>query len=144
MRTLRNLEPRDLPALYRIARAQNRRDGTSYPVPPIFNLAEGTPGFGQLAANAPIALATERDGRLRSATVFLRTIEAMHFGGGREDMEFDAGHIPLAGEMLRRMGYDDLHVFVPGARVTPEHRALLEDYGLARLDHRLAHFLKML
>jgi hypothetical protein len=68
----------------------------------------------------------------------------MHFGGGRDDMEFDAGHIPLAFDILRRMGYDDVHVFIPQARVSEEHRKRLETYGLTRLDPRLAHFFTML
>ncbi len=144
MRTVRNMEPRDLMTLMRIAAAQNRRDGTSYPLPPVFELDESSPRFGQLVQNVPLALTTERDGRVRSGTVFLRTIEAMHFGGGREDMEFDAGHIPLAFDMLRRMGYDDVHLFVPPLRVSPEHRQRLEAFGLTRLDERLAHFFKML
>ncbi|HUD74172.1 MAG TPA: hypothetical protein VMQ76_03795 [Terracidiphilus sp.] len=138
------MEPGDLVTLWQIAAAQNRRDGTKYPFPPVFNLAEGTPGFAQLLQNVPLALTTERDGRVRSGTVFLRTIEAMHFGGGREDMEFDAGHIPLAFDMLRRMGYDDVHIFVPPQRVSDEHRQRLESYGLTRLDQGLAHFFRML
>ena len=76
--------------------------------------------------------------------MFLRTIEVMHFGGGAEDMEFDAHHIPLALEMLARMGYDDVHIFIPPARVTEEHRQRLESHGLTRLDLRLAHFFRML
>ncbi len=138
------MEPRDLPELYRIARAQNRRDGTSYPVPPVFEMDEASPRFGQLTQNAPLALVTERDGRVRAGYVFLRTIEIMGFGGGREDMEFSAAHIPMALDFLRRQGYDDAHVFVPGVRVSPEHRALLEAQGMTRIDQRLAHFLKML
>lgn len=138
------MEPRDLPELFKIAQAQNRRDGTSYPVPPVFGMDETKPRFGQLLENVPLALTTERDGRVRTGTVFLRTIEVMHFGGGREDMEFDAQHIPLAFDMLARMGYDDVHVFIPGVRVSPEHRGLLESFGFTRIDNRLAHFLKML
>ena len=140
MRNIRNTEPRDLPELYRIAAAQNRRDGTSYPVPPIFNMDEASPGFGQLLKSVPLALTTERQGRVRQVHVFLQTIECMGFGGGREDMEFSADHIPMALDFLRRQGYDDLHVFIPGVRVSPEHHALLVSHGMARLDQRLAHF----
>ncbi len=144
MRKVRNTEPRDLPELFRIAAAQNRRDGTNYPVPPIFDMDEKSSRFGQLLSAVPLALTTERDGRVRQVHVFLRTIECMGFGGGEADMQFSGEHIPLALDFLGRQGYDDLHVFVPGVRVSPEHHALLASHGMTRLDQRLAHFFKML
>jgi hypothetical protein len=144
VRRVRNTEPRDLPELCRIAAAQNRRDGTSYPVPPIFEMNETSSRFGQLLPSVPLALTTERDGRVRQVHVFLKTIECMGFGGGREDMLFSADHIPMALDFLRRQGYDDCHVFIPGVRVSPEHHALLASHGMARLDQRLAHFFRTL
>lgn len=139
---LRNMEPRDLIPLWKMADAQNRRDGTSYPVPRIFEIDELSAGFGQLVQNVPLALVTERDGRVRQAHIFLRTIEVMGFGGGREDMEFSAGHIPMALDLLKRRGYDDAHTFIPKLRVSEEHAKLLEAYGMTRLDNRLAHFFR--
>lgn len=136
------MEPNDLLPLWKMADAQNRRDGTNYPVPKIFEMDRTKPGFGQLVQNVPLALVTERDGRVRQAHIFLRTIEVMGFGGGREDMEISAGHIPMALDYLKRRGYDDAHVFVPNVRVSPEHAKLLQDYGMTRLDHRLAHFFR--
>ena len=144
MKLVRMMEPRDLPALWRLAAAQNRRDGTSYPVPPIFDMDESSPNFGRLMPNVALALVTEIDGRVRMGHVFLRTIEAMSFGGGREEMEFSAKHIPMALEMLKAKGYDDVHTLVPLLRVSAEHQSLLESYGLNRIDHRLAHFFKTL
>ena len=138
------MEPRDLPALWRMAAAQNRRDGTSYPVPPVFEMDEDSPRFGQLKPNVTLALVTEVDGRVRMGHLFLRTIEAMSFGGGREEMLFSATHIPMALEMLKAKGYDDVHTLVPHPRVSEEHQQLLESYGLNRIDHRLAHFFKSL
>lgn len=142
MHRVRNMEPRDLLQLWRLADAQNRRDGTHYPVPPIFQMDEYKTGFGQLVQNVPLALVTERDGRVRQAHIFLRTIEVMGFGGGREDMEFSASHIPMALDLLKRRGYDEAHVFVPNVRVSDEHAKLLRDFGMTRLDHRLAHFFR--
>lgn len=142
MRRVRNTEPRDMPELFRIAAAQNRRDGTNYPVPPVFDMDEKSPRFGQLLPNVPLALTTERDSRVRQVHVFLRTVECMGFGGGAEDMDFSAGHIPMALDFLCRAGYDDLHVFVPRVRVSVEHHALLAAHGMARLDPRLAHFFR--
>ena len=142
------MEPRDLPQVWKAAAAQNRRDGTSYPVPPIFELDQNSSDFGKLMPNVALALVTEvlapGGWRVRMGHVSLRTIEMMSFGGGAEDMKFSAAHIPMAFELLRRQKYDDVHVLVPQVRATEEHQALLESYGFDRIDHRLAHFLKML
>lgn len=139
---IRNLEPKDLPALWRMADAQNRRDGTKYPVPRIFEMGESKPGFGHLVENVPLALVTERNGRMRQAHIALRTIEIMGFGGGHDDMEFSAAHIPMMMDLLKRRGYDEAHTFIPNVRVSEEHCKLLQDFGMTRLDHRLAHFFR--
>lgn len=144
MKLVRNMQPKDYPALWQLAKAQNRRDSTSYPLPPIFDFDDRSPRFGQLMPNAALALVTEVDGRVRQGHVFLRTIEAMSFGGGRETMEFSAGHIGMACQILKRLGYDDLHTFVPVERASEEHTALLGANGLTRIDPRLAHFFRML
>jgi hypothetical protein len=140
MRTVRTMEPRDLPRVWRLAAAQNRRDGTTYPVPRIFEMDEKSPNFGQYLQNVPLALITERDGRVCQAHFFLRTIEVMGFGGGREDEEFSARHIPMALDLLKRRGYGEVHTFVPKIRVSEQHAKLLESHGMTRLDNRLAHF----
>jgi hypothetical protein len=140
---LRIMEPRDLLPLWRMADAQNRRDGTNYPVPLIFEMDESKPGFGQLVQNVPLALVTERDGRVRQVHICLRTIEIMGWGGGREDMEFSAAHIPMMMDYLKRRGYEEAHTFVPQVRVSEEHAKLLQEYGMTRLDQRLAHFFRM-
>lgn len=140
---VRMMEPRDLPAVWAAARAQNRRDETSYPVPPIFDLDPKSPRHGQLMPNCALALVTEVDGRVRQGHVWMRTLEEMSFGGGREAWEFSGTHIPLALEALRAQGYDDVHVLVPKPRAR-RLRRMLEAAGLYRIDHRLAHFFRML
>jgi hypothetical protein len=141
IRQVRMMEPGDLPRVWRAAAAQNRRDGTNYPVPPIFDLAGPVPH--RMLPNVALALVTEVGGRVRAAHVFLRTIEEMSFGGGKEDMEFSIAHLPLAYEILKRKGYDDVHTFVPQPRVT-DLLCLLDREGLSRVDQRLAHFFRML
>ena len=140
---VRMMEPRDVPAIWQVASAQNRRDGTSYPVPPIFELDSSKSTYGQLLPNVPLALVTEVNGRVRQGHIWLRTIEEMSFGGGREAMDFSGLHIPMALEMLRLKGYDSAHTFVPMPRVE-DFREMLEREGFKRLDNRLAHFFRML
>jgi hypothetical protein len=137
---VRMMQPNDLLPLWRMADAQNRRDGTKYPIPRIFEMDEAKPGFGQLVQNVPLALVTEIDGRVRQAFICMRTIEVMGIGGG--DMQFSASHIPMMADLLKRKGYDDLHTFVPIHRASPAHCKLLQDFGMTRLDHRLAHFFR--
>lgn len=143
VRVVRMMEPRDLPAAWKLCAAQNRRDKTSYPFPPVFDLNDQSPTFGKLLPNVIRALVTEVNGRVRQAHVWLRTVEEMSFGGGREDMAFSAAHIPLVLDLLRSLGYDDVHVLVPRVR-TGDLTAMLNAHGLYRIDHRLAHFFRML
>jgi hypothetical protein len=137
------MEPRDYPRVLRLCQAQNRRDGTSYPVPPVFDMDPGSPRFGQYLPNIVLAVVVEAAGRVRQAHVFLRTIEEMTFGGGAEDMAFSAQHIEVTLDLLRRRGYDDFHTFLPHNRVSDLGPTLAE-HGLNRLDLRLAHFFRML
>ena len=140
---VRMMQPQDVPAIWQMAAAQNRRDGTSYPVPPVFEMDRSNSRYGQLLENVPLALVTEVNGRVRQGHIWLRTIEEMSFGGGREAMDFSGQHIPMALELLRRKGYDSAHTFVPTPRVE-DFREMLEREGFKRLDHRLAHFFRML
>jgi hypothetical protein len=121
-----------------MADAQNRRDGTNYPFPRVFEMDETKPGFGQLVQNVPLALVTERDGRVCQVEICLRSIELITFGGG--DPSFTYAHIPMALDFLKRRGYDDVHAFVPKVRATEAQIRLLEEHGMFRLDQRLAHF----
>jgi hypothetical protein len=143
MMRVRMMEPRDLPRVWRAAAAQNRRDGTSYPVPEIFELDAGHKRFGLLKPNVVLALVTEIDGRVRQGHVWLRTVEEMSFGGGKEAMAFSGAHIPMALAMLAAQGYDSVHTFVPKQRLD-DLVQMLQNNGLARVDQRLAHFFKMI
>ena len=137
------MEPRDMPAVLRLCAAQNRRDGTSYPVPLIFDLDKSSPRYGQYLPNVALALVTTVDGRVKQGHVCIRTVEMMSFGGGRDDMEFTCLHIPLVLEMLRMAGYDDVHTFVPHSKAGDLQRVLAPQ-GLKRDDHRLSHFFRVL
>lgn len=141
MRSIRLMEPRDLPRVWSAAKAQNRRDGTNYPVPPVFDLNPESPRYGRMMPNIVLALVTEVNGRVRQGHVWLRTVEEMTFGGGAAEMAFSGEHIPVALELLRRRGYDSNHVLVPKQRLQDLEEMLLEQ-GFTRIDHRLAHFFR--
>lgn len=132
-----------MPRVWRAAAAQNRRDGTNYPVPPIFCMDESSTEFGKLLPNVVLALVTEIDGRVRQGHVWLRSVEEMSFGGGREAMAFSALHIPMALQMLRERGYDALHIFPPHLRVG-DLDEMLRGHGMRRIDDKLAHYFRTL
>ena len=147
-RRLRRMEPRDLDAVKRITAAQNRRDGTSYPPPDVFELRPNHAGFGREKPNIVLALVTERrkgEGPWRVAQwhVWLRTVEMMDGGGSAVDTAFSIEHLGLIESMLREKDFFDLHVLVPRARVA-EIGAFLHGKGLTRIDNRLAHYYKEL
>lgn len=131
--------PQDLPQVWRHCRAQNRRDGTSYGLPPIFD------GAGMLLPSVPMALSTvDAKGRVHAGHVFERTVEYMGFGGGVEATEVAMAEAPAVYYVLRAMGFRDLHIQVP-----KDHAHLLEDglrqrMGMVRDDDRLAHFYREL
>ena len=140
MMKVRQLEPNDMPRVWRMAAAQNRRDSTSYLIPKIFEMDENKPGFGKLVENVPLALAVENHGRVCQAFFCLRTIEVLGVSGG--DFQFAAAHIPMMVDALKRKGYDDLHVFMPKQRANEQQIRLLEEYSLTRIDNRLATFFR--
>lgn len=136
------MQPGDLPAVWSMSKAQDRRDGLACGVPPIFDLDPASPTYAQLVPNVALALVTEdEEGRVRQAHLFLRTIELQCVGGGRDRWEFSIGHIPLALEALRAQGYTEVNTFVPKPRVRGLQR-LLDAVGFRRLDQRLAHFFR--
>jgi hypothetical protein len=119
--------------------AQNRRDGTSYGVPPVFD------EHGRFRRNIALALvAVDQRGRVRAGYVFERTIEMMSFGGGKEVTEAGLDEVPAVFYELRALGYQDLHVQVPKVHVGEIEGQLEQRLGTARDDDRLAHFYREL
>jgi hypothetical protein len=133
--TFRELEPRDLAQARRHCAAQNRRDGTSYGVPRIFDAA------GKLLADVPLALAEiDSRGRLAAAHIFERTLEYMSFGGGAQELDAVLDEAPGIFYELRRLGYRDLHILPPRRHLAALEAALKDRMGMHRLDDYLAHF----
>jgi len=135
----RRMRPGDMAAVMRHCRAQNRRDGTSYGVPPVF-AADGSP-----RQNVALALvAVDERGRVRSAYIFERTLEMMAFGGGRGVTEAVVAEAPAIFYALRELGYADFHVQVPKTHLAQLEETMVQHLGTARDDDRLAHFYRTL
>lgn len=136
---MRRMRPRDLPAVWRHCQAQNRRDGTSYGVPEVFDRD------GKLLPNIALALVTvDKKGRVRGAHIFERTLEMMSFGGGAAATGAAVDEFPEVFYELRALGYQDLHIQVPKTHVAELEAELTERMGMARDDDRLAHFYREL
>lgn len=137
--TFRELEPRDLERVWRHCAAQNRRDGTSYGVPRIFDEK------GRLLPDVPLALAAiDSRGRVASAHVFERTLEYMSFGGGEQALTAVLDEAPGIFYELRRLGYRDLHILPPHRHLGALEATLKNRMGMHRLDGYLAHFYRKL
>ena len=139
---MRHMRPQDLPRIEQLAREQNERDGTSYPVPPIFDY--DADGRAVPALNAPLALVTERDGVVEQGSVFIRTLELMVFGTEPRATVASVRNNPSVFYLLREKGYEDLHVFIPQTRAAAMQNRLALGMGLKRDDARLAHFYRTL
>lgn len=115
--------------------AQNRRDGTSYGVPRIWDEQ------GRRLPDVPLALAAiDERGRVASAHVFERTLEYMGFGGGEAALDAVLNEAPSIFYRLRNMGYRDLHILPPLAHLQALEAPLKARMCMARLDPWLAHF----
>jgi hypothetical protein len=133
------MEPADLGAVVRHCRAQNRRDGTSYGVPLVFD------EHGRFRRNIAFALvAVDEKGRVRAGYIFERTLEMMAFGGGREVTAAAGNDASNVFYELRSLGYQDLHVQVPKVHAGTVAGELEQRLGMARDDDRLAHFYREL
>jgi hypothetical protein len=126
-------------AVLRHCRAQNRRDGTKYGVPPVFD-REGRP----MPKIALALVAVDERGRVRASAVFERTLELMCFGGGEEVTGAMMDEAPAIFYALREMGYQDFHVLVPKTRVSQIEDGLTKRLCTARVDGDLAHFYREL
>ena len=137
--SFRELEPRDLTKVWQHCAAQNRRDGTSYGVPLIFDKD------GRQMPDVPLALAeVDSRGRLVAAHVFERTLEYMSFGGGHDSLEAVLNEAPGIFYELRRMGYRDLHILPPRRHLDALEAVLKNRMGMTRVDEKLAHFYREL
>ena len=144
-RSMRRMRPADLPRVQQLAQEQNKRDGTSYPVPSVFDAT------GKQLANAPLALVTvDENDFVRQAHIFMRTVEMCSFGNDPHALSVSLEAINAVCFLLAEQGYMDLHVQVPLGKWRRFNRfgsvvaKALQRIGFARDDHRLAHFYREL
>jgi len=137
--TFRELGPRDLPQVWKHCKAQNRRDGTRYGVPTIWDRQ------GRQLPDIPLALAAiDSRGRVASAHVFERTLEYMSFGGGQQALAAVLDEAPGIFYRLRGLGYRDLHILPPLAHMRALEAVLKDRMGMNRIDTYLGHFYREL
>src|SRR5579863_6852099 len=104
---IRLMEPGDVPAVQKLHREQNERDGTNYPMAQIFD-AEGRKN-----PNIPIALSITRDDEVRQGATVERAAELMLFGCDPRATAELRKQIHGVFYLMAKKGYTGLHCMVP-------------------------------
>jgi hypothetical protein len=135
---LRPATPDDLPSICRFHAEQNERDGTSYPLPVLFDKD------GKLTDRAPVVLVGCEEGSdVPVQAIWVERRAELMFAGcdnpkatafARRDIDGLAG-------MLSWLGYSGLHCDVPIEWADAIGRPL-DKAGFSRNDDHLAHFFK--
>lgn len=136
MYRIRLMEPRDLAAIEKLHDQQNQRDGTDYPLTPVFE------DCWRQRKQVPLALTTLKGEEVIQGTTFESTAVEMMLSGcdPRATAQLHK-EIQAAFYLLRSMGFEVVHCFIPKQVVIPVEKPL-KDVGFVRDDFRLAHFMK--
>ena len=134
--TLRAAEPRDVPEIEERCREQNKRDGTSYPVPPIFDVL----GM-QLPHIAFAGVIEDEHGNVLQGVVMEVNPEMSLFGCAPEATATLRKEIEGVFYLLRKQGFSVVHTFIPKDVVIPIEKPLVK-VGFVRDDFKFAHFMK--
>ncbi len=119
MMKVRSAEPRDVATLHKLHAEQNRRDGTSYPLPALFN------EDGSLVANIALALVVEGDdGTVLQGIVFESVPEMQIFGIDPRATACLEDNIAGAWYLLASKGFKLVNCDVPRRVVTPISKPL--------------------
>lgn len=132
---IRQMEPRDIPAVAALHEAQNKRDGTNYPLPKVFD------DFYRLMPNVALALTVLDGEEVRQGIVLERACELLLFGCDPKATATLHKEIEGVWYLLRQKGYEAVNCFVPKRVVLPIEKPL-KDVGFERNDFRLAMFQK--
>jgi len=135
MYRIRQMEPRDVPAVRQLHDEQNRRDGTSYPLTVVFD------EFYRVMPNVALALVVLDGDQVKQGVVFERTVEMMLSGCDPRATAQLHKDIEAAFYLLRKRGYNGVHCLVPKDVVIPVEKPLTK-VGFERDDCKIAHFFK--
>jgi hypothetical protein len=130
--TVRNAEPRDVPAIEARHREQNQRDGTNYPLPKLFDEQ------GKLMPNIDLALVIEQDGEVLQGIVFEHISEMQCYGCDPRATAVGRHDIDGAMYLLQSQGIKVALCAVPLKVVGPVSKPLNKAKFKRRDD--LAHF----
>jgi hypothetical protein len=134
--TLRPANPTDLPFIHRFHAEQNRRDGTSYPLPSFFNKD------GQLTEQVPVLLVGVEEGSgIPVQAIWVERRAELMFAGcdNPKATAFARRDIESLAAVLSWLGYHGIHCDVPIALAEAVGKPLRKA-GFKPNDERLAHF----
>jgi hypothetical protein len=135
---LRHMEPEDVPAVLELLKAQNERDGTSYPLPQVFD------DRGVRLSRIPLALVAVdvKTGEVKQAHIWETTLEHMAFGVAATVTAASAREQAAVWHLLRMRGFQDEHMLVPAERAAYLERWLEKVLGMIYTGHE--HFYRRL
>jgi hypothetical protein len=134
---LRPAKPEHMGLIRMLHAEQNQRDGTSYPLPRLFDKE------GNLTDRAPVVLVGVEEGSDEPVQAIWveRRAELMFAGCDPKATAFARRDIDGLAAVLTWLGYSGLHCDVPLALVEAIGKPL-DKAGFEQNDHRLAHFFK--
>ena len=134
---LHPMKPEHMEMVSRLHAEQNRRDGTSYPLPRIFTKT------GLFTERVPVALVGIAEGEREpvQAIWIERRAELMFAGCAAKATAFARRDIDGLAGVLSWLGYQGLHCDVP-LQWAETIRKPLEKAGFTETDSRLAHFFR--
>lgn len=132
--SMRLMQPKDMTRLIQLQAEQNRRDGTIYPLPRMFQPS------GLWDTNIAYALTVEKAGEVVQGIYFQSKIAEMCFAGcDPRATAFARQQIEPVGFALRMLGYEAIRCLVPNVRAEQLTKPLLST-GFRRSDERFRSF----
>ena len=132
--------PEDVPAVLNLLEEQNRRDGTSYAMPQVFD------GQGGRLSRIPLALVAVdvETGAVVQGHIWEKTLEHMAFGISAEATVCSAHEQEAVWFLLREAGYRDEHMLVPNDRLALMEHGLETILGMTNTGKVLTHLYRLL
>jgi hypothetical protein len=134
------MRPADLPAIHKLLKIQNDRDGTKYGIPQVFDAQ------GKRLSRIPLALVAvdTETGEVRQAHIYEHTVEQLTIGTDREATVCSMHEQDSVFWLLRQRGFEDLHIFVPNQRVKQMQHGLESILGMTCMKEFTTGFYRCL